>query len=500
MLIAIVALVGAGAALAYSVAQKPTYVATAALIVRDQSQDLALLGNPQSPISADVLAAEHAGSVLRPAVLVVAARALNLTPAELQKAVDISVEAQTNFVDVEAHASTASRAAQISEKVATKDAALTTAQERATLAAAARTFAARSRALAKSADPAAQAVYTERLSNLLALSSVATPVAVQSHAQTPSAPSAPRPFRNTGIGLSIGLIIGLLLSFIRNAVDRRLRDAQDVVDTMQLSLLGHVHADTLGLGRDGESGHTRFDARDMEAFRILRQGVDYLVDSPGQAVLVTSPLASEGKSTIALGLALVNAAAGKRTLLVECDLRRPVLASRLDLRAGPGLSQYLSGRAAPSDVLQTIVVSSTLSMMQNLACITAGEATPESAELLGSERFAEFMHEVRETYEVVVLDSTPLLSVVDALELVPQCDRVLICVRAHQTTRQESLASMAALHRLPARPTGVVVTGIRDRDSGDYGYYSYGGSAAGVGVGSSLNGGIVSPDHRATVA
>lgn len=473
LLIAFVAVLCGGAALAYSRAQKPTYTATAALIVRDQSQDLALLGNPQTPTPPDVLAAEHAGSVLRQAVLNLAARALSLTPSQVHHAVSVSVEPQTNFVDVAANGSSAGRAAQIANEVANDDATLTTSQERADLARAARAFAARSAALSKSSDPTTRTVYNERLANLVALSSVATPVAVQLHAQPPSSASSPKTARNTGVGLCIGLIIGLLLAFLRNATDRKLRDAHEVVELMGLPLLGHVHADTLGIGRYGTKTQTQFDPRDMETFRILRQGVNYLARSDTGAILVTSPLASEGKSTVALGLAMVNAAAGKRTLLIECDLRRPVLASRTGIQRAPGLSQYLAGEAEPGDILQSIPVSSLLDV-HSLPCITAGDLLPEPADLLGSERFAEFMREVRLAYEVIIVDSTPLLSVADALEIVPHCDRVLVCVRAHQTTRQESMASMGVLRRLPSRPTGVVVTGIRDRDAGDYGYYSYG--------------------------
>jgi capsular exopolysaccharide synthesis family protein len=314
---------------------------------------------------------------------------------------------------------------------------------------------------------------------VLALSTLVTPVAVQATAPVPGSPSSPKPLRDTLIGACIGLIIGVLISFLRSAVDRRLVDANDVGEAMQLPMLGHVHADTLGIGRAGEDGHARFDGQDMETFRMLRQSVDHLSEQHGGRILVTSSTPSEGKSTLALGLALVNAAVGKRTLLVECDLRRPVLAARLGLRSGPGLAQYLAGHADAPDILQPYAISHAFDAPsgdpRSITCIVAGSHATEPAELLGSERFAEFITEVAEVYDVVVVDSTPLLSVVDALELAAHCDRIVMCVRAHQTTRQEAIAGATTLGRVPTKPTGVIITGIGKHDAGTYGYYSYPG-------------------------
>jgi Mrp family chromosome partitioning ATPase len=204
--------------------------------------------------------------------------------------------------------------------------------------------------------------------------------------------------------------------------------------------------------------------------------------------VVTSGLPGEGKSTVASALAATSALSGKRTLLVECDLRRPQVGERFGLKEeGPGLSEYLAGKAEPGEVIRKIVLAPPTSTNGNgkgaapagdggapsLVCITAGASPPRPAELLASEKFASFLDEVREAYDFVVLDSSPLLSVSDTLELVPRVDATILCIRAAQTTQEQARAAKAAIDRLPDKPAALVVTDIKPGDAEQYGYYSH---------------------------
>jgi capsular exopolysaccharide synthesis family protein len=173
-----------------------------------------------------------------------------------------------------------------------------------------------------------------------------------------------------------------------------------------------------------------------------------------------------------------NAAAGNRTLLVECDLRTRVLADRFGLAEEPGLSDFLAGHSAPSDILQVVPApgpeTSNGSTPPSLVCITAGSAPPRPADLLSSDRFAAFLEQVESAYERVIIDCPPLLPVADTREIVPRVDCVLMCVRLNRTTREQARAAHDALERLPTRPVGLVLTDFTERDKGFRGYYQYG--------------------------
>jgi succinoglycan biosynthesis transport protein ExoP len=201
------------------------------------------------------------------------------------------------------------------------------------------------------------------------------------------------------------------------------------------------------------------------------------------SVLVTSGLPEEGKSTVSMALASAAVVAGQRTLLVECDLRRPCFARRFGIRPQPGLTDYLRGDANPQDILQTVELVDPVRVngteaaadqqAGTLVCIAGGSRVSNPAELLVSERFTDFLDKVGKAYDLVVLDGSPLLAVVDPMEILPHVDAAIVCVRVQQTTREQVRAARAALSTLPERPMGAVLTGMRRGDPDAYDYYGY---------------------------
>jgi Mrp family chromosome partitioning ATPase len=316
-------------------------------------------------------------------------------------------------------------------------------------------------------------------------------VEVVERASVPTTPSSPKTTRNTLIGVAAGLLLGILAALLRAGFDRRLRGARDIEEETRLPMLAAVRKSALGKVNFGDPQSGSGEAEvDLEAFRILHTNVEYMnPEKPPRRVLVTSPGPGEGKSTVAASLAVVAGLAGRRVLLVEADMRRPVLAEWLGLPQGPGLAEYLVGRAEPREIVRAVALAPAVGAngaeedpaagdagtgtSDLIGAITAGHSPPRPAELLRSKHFADFIATASQAYDLVVFDSPPLLPVTDALDLVEHTDAVVLCVRSGETTRDEVRAAVEALRRLPSRPTGFVITGVTSGTEGDYGYYGY---------------------------
>ena len=337
---------------------------------------------------------------------------------------------------------------------------------------------------------------------------------VSAEAQPPSSPTSPKPARDIAAATAFGFFLGIGLAYGRAVLDRRLREPAAVEEVFgDYPVLARLRKDVFGhtgSSRDAETnGLGPLDPLDGEAFRMLRENLRYLaVDRDLRTIAVTSAIPEEGKSSVAACLAMANAGAGKRTLLVECDLRRRVLADRFGIEESPGLSDYLAGRNKPADILQSVPVPGATvehgidtpwgdgdgengPAAQSLVCITAGSAPPRPADVLSSEKFGRFLKQVAKVYDRVIIDCPPLLPVADTLEIAPRADCVLLCVRMNRTTRDHAESAKEAIERLPSRPVGLVLTDFRERDMSYYrGYYRYGQELAAAG--DSANGGKVS--------
>jgi receptor protein-tyrosine kinase len=480
ILIIVIAAIFAGAALWLAERQEPVYQSEASVEFLDTNVDVGFLGATLPAEAApDVRAATNAQQIGQPTTLAKARAELKVSQpiSKLRNALTIRTEARTNLVVIGARWSNAKFAADLANAVARQSRLIAIDQARRRYRTARRLLKASLNRLGSSrTDKITRAQYQAQLVRLDTLGHFVSPAKIVGYAAPSAGPVSPRPVRDTLLGLILGLTIGVLIAFLRDALDRRLRSATEIRDELRMPLLGHIRRDVLARTLVTENGRKRLTEGDLEGFRVLRTNLDFLdVDTPVKTVLVTSALPQEGKSTVATSLASAYVLAGKRTLLVECDLRRPTMAKRLGCNPSPGLSDYLIDQATPAEVVQKVplVESPNGSVAPTLVAITSGSPTPRPAELLASKRFAAFLDQVREAYDVVVLDSTPLLSVGDALQLVSRVDGVVLCVRAEQTTREQARAARQALEHFPDRPTGVVVTGVKPGHELDYGYYSY---------------------------
>jgi succinoglycan biosynthesis transport protein ExoP len=486
VLIVLVVLAFTGAAVGLSLRANEVYEARTALNFRSPNEDLTVVG---SPVGQSQTAEERAASAAETIETFdnaeLAAERLEPTmPAgALLSNIRVQAEARTNFVVVLAKAGGAQRAADIANAFAEAVTDDQIRKTRAQYAARARDLALQQREGGKRQSEFSRIANADRIQRLRSLSRFATPVVVAVPARAPGSPISPKPIRNGVLGFLAGLTFALLAAFVRDGLDRRFRSSREMVDELKLPLLGHVPDDVLGLSIGGNGRRALTDV-ELESFRILRTNIDFLdVDTESSSIVVSSAMPEEGKSTVAGALSAAYASTGRRVLLVECDLRRPTLAKRLGVETGPGLSDFLVGEAAPQEILQTVTLTRAPRKdgtsepgvpEPTFMVITAGTPTRRPAELLASVRFETFLAEVEQAYDVVIIDSAPLLSIVDTLEIIPHVGRVVLCLRASKTTREQARAAKSALSHFPeSRPTGVVVTGVRPGEDGQYGYYSY---------------------------
>jgi capsular exopolysaccharide synthesis family protein len=301
-------------------------------------------------------------------------------------------------------------------------------------------------------------------------------------ATVPTSPSAPHPMSSIIVGAVAGLAVALLVVWFLESLDRRLRRPDEAETLFGLPVIGSLPEGVLG--RTPGQGD---DPSGLSAFRMIRTQLRFIGGDEAQdqrSILVTSPMSGEGKTTVSLGLALSAASSGLTTLLIEADVHRPVHAKRLGLNPEPGLADYMKGGLSPGEVLQTFrFVDPSLHKpnggppngnASSLTVITAGNTSSFLGAELGSRKFADVIAEVTKVYDLVVIDSAPLLAVAETSEMVSFVDAVVACLRLGSTTTEQTRAARAAFERLPKRPTGLVLTDLAQDASGYYGYaYEY---------------------------
>jgi polysaccharide biosynthesis transport protein len=399
-------------------------------------------------------------------------------------------DTRTSLVTIEVTSIDPNAAAKWANAWAVQARRITTAEARAAFRRAARALrSSRSRLGHSPADESTRATLTQRAATLDSAAAVVSPAEIVRRAAVPTSAYAPDRKRDAVVGLLIGLTLGLIAAFVRDGLDRRVRRPVEIESDLHAPILGHIYSGAMRNTPFVVNGHKQSrpflpaarrrsaDDAALEGFQILRTNLESLQGEKVQTVMVTSALAGEGKSTVAVGLAGAAALTGRMTLLVECDLRRPSLDKKLDIKREPGLGEYLAGDAGPNDVLRVVSLAQDSGLSGELVVIPGGAPRPDSAMLLGSARFSEFLEQVRATYDVIVLDTGPILSVADPRDIARHVDAVLLCVRSARTTRDQARAAKTAIEQASSRPAGVVVTDVQPGQDEAFGYHSYGYSS-----------------------
>lgn len=275
-----------------------------------------------------------------------------------------------------------------------------------------------------------------------------------------------------GVGVGLGLI------YVVDILDDRFRSLEELQAATGVPVLATVR--NLQFSPEGgvESlpAFANPNSAESEAFRTLRTALA-LTDRETNLLVVTSAQPGEGKTTILANLAIAMARAGKRTLLIDADLRRPGLTALLRLRGRQGLSAIIRSQDDLEAVTRTNIVHTSL---ENLDVIPAGARPSNPAELLGSQRFSELLAWAESVYDQVFVDSPPILATSDAAVIGRLTGAVLLVIQPAKSTRRMILRTIESFSLLRIPVVGVVLNRIDSREGGYYGYeyYGYGYSSA----------------------
>ncbi|HUX70068.1 MAG TPA: polysaccharide biosynthesis tyrosine autokinase, partial [Cellulomonadaceae bacterium] len=283
-------------------------------------------------------------------------------------------------------------------------------------------------------------------------------------------PVSPSKTLNLGIGILVGLTLGAGLAIARQLADTTVRSGSALQQVASVPVLALVALEAKSRRKRMPLAAAVSSPR-AEAYRRLRTNLTFSnVDSRMQVIVVTSSLSGEGKSTTAGNLAMVLAEAGRPVLLLEADLRRPSLGAYLGVESSVGLTNVLAGQVDADDVIQTWGAD-------GLHILASGTIPPNPSELLGSDRMRTLMTSLRGRFDVIVVDTPPLLPVTDAAIVATQADGVVLVARHATTHRDDVAAAVDVLRAVEAKLVGTVLNMTPEKASSRDGYHSYATSA-----------------------
>lgn len=296
----------------------------------------------------------------------------------------------------------------------------------------------------------------------------------------------PRYTRNIVLGVLLGLMLGTLLALLWNAVDTRVRSAEEVAEVLGLPLLARLPEPSKRLRSDkrlimlGEP-----NGPGAEAFRMLRRNIDFVnLERGARTIMVTSSVQGEGKSTTIANLAIAFARAGRRVILVDLDLRRPILDRFFRFEERAGVTDVALGQARLDEAVVSVAVAAVdraprspdngHAGAQILKVLPAGTPPPNPGEFVESRALADILTQMRAQADLVLVDAPPLLQVGDAMGLCGRVDALFLVARLNVVRRPMLRELRRVLETCPASKLGFCLAGAQlEEDVYQAGYYNY---------------------------
>lgn len=303
----------------------------------------------------------------------------------------------------------------------------------------------------------------------------------------PRAPISPNTLLNVGAGIGIGLVLGITLALFRESLDNTIKTPDEIEKKLGVPCLGLIPE---LIEDDGAQKSKKKDRRNRrrktelpmelyvhedptsgvaEAARAVRTNLTFTnPDKPYKRILVTSAAPGEGKTTVAVSMAISLAQSGLRVCIIDCDLRRPRLHRIFGRRGDVGLTNVLLGEATIAEAAKQTVVP-------NLCSIPCGPIPPSSADVIGSDKFKRLLDELSDHFDRVVLDSPPAVAVTDPAILATLVDGVILVIRAFKTSVGLSRVGLRKLRDVDAKMAGIVLNGVNPNRHQYYyeAYYYY---------------------------
>ncbi len=264
-------------------------------------------------------------------------------------------------------------------------------------------------------------------------------------------------------GWVLALVLALGIPLALELVDTSLRTPMDMTRHLRVPVLGVIpHADDeeVDIKRLETAAEDAPRSMFAEVFRTIRTNLQFAAPADRQrSVVITSPRPEDGKTTVACNLAIAQAAAGRRVLLVDANLRKPAIHQIFSAQQDGGLSDVLVGTAKLSDVVRR-------TERPNLDILAAGRLPPNPAELLASSEMKELIDEATRTYDQVILDTPPVLLASDACALASKADGVILVCRAKVNSRGIGSRACGLLHHVDAHVFGAILNAAQVRRGG----------------------------------
>lgn len=425
--IAIAVLLGVGGGWLFNFASEDVYASTARVFVTTPLQDSSVSGAYQGNLFTERRVDSYADLVRTDVLAERVAQTLGdgASPTDLADKVDARVIPNTVMIDVTATASTSEEAQAVADAYGEEFIALIRELE---------------------TPPDGQP--------LVSASIVNSP-------EAPAAPVSPADKRNLALGAFLGGFLGLGFVLLRDALDSSVT-LPEHAERAGLPVMATIADRPAAAKSPISSGSERSPY--AESFRQLRTNLHFMhVDKPVRSVVVTSAVAGEGKTLVAVNLAVVLGELGQRVILVDADLRRPRVAAYTGLIGEAGLANVLIGDVGVKDVLQPFA--------DNVDVLASGPVPPNPTQLLQSNAMTALVEALESEADTVVIDAPPLLPVTDAAVLSTICDGTLTVVRYGRTRRDQLVDAVESLNRVGARVLGAVVNMAPAKKKRGYGGY-----------------------------